>query len=124
MASRTVISQTLPEQKTARFTALLKDELGVAIPSSSLNTLTLTLYNKKDLAIINSRNKQSILNTNGGTVDSSGNFTLTLTPSDMIVVRKVQAQEPHIALVEWTYGAGKAGGHELEFTVDNLNYIG
>lgn len=122
--ARTIVSTSLPEQKTSRFNAVIKDELGVATPASSLTTLTLTLYNKKDLVIINTRNKQNILNINGGTVDSSGNFALTLDPVDMIVVRRVNIQETHIALIEWTYGINKAGGHEIEFTVDNLSFIG
>jgi hypothetical protein len=122
--AKTTITTALPEQKTARFNAIIKDELGVATPASSLNTLTLTLYNKRDLELVNSRNKQDILNTNGGTVDGSGNFALTLTPEDMIIVRRVNVQEVHIALIEWTYGSGKAGGHEIEFTLDNMQYIG
>ena len=123
MANKTTISASLPERKTVRITAVIKDETNTVIPSTSLNTLTLTLYNKTDLTILNSRDGQDILNTNGGTVDSSGNFVLTLTPADMIVVHTVKTQETHIALIEWTYGSGKAGGYEIEFTVDNLSYV-
>lgn len=123
MAYKTTISQSLPERKTARFTAVMKDETNTVVPGSSLNTLTLTLYNKKDLTVINSRNKHDILNTNGGTVSSLGNLTLILDPADMIIVHIVNKQEVHVALIEWTYGAGRAGGHEIEFTVDNLSLV-
>lgn len=121
--AKTIISSSLPEKKTVKITAVLKDESNAIISGSSLSSLTLTLYNKKDLTIINSRNKSNILNVNAGTVDDSGNLTLVLSSDDMIIVHTVNSQETHIALIEWTYGANMAGGHEIEFTVDNLNYV-
>jgi hypothetical protein len=123
MAISTVIAQSLPESATAFFTGVLKDETTEIVPGGSLTTLTLTLYNKADRTIINSRNKHSILNVNGGSVDVNGVFTLTLAPADMTIVRTVKSQEVHVALLEWTYSSTKAGKHLIEFTVINMHYV-
>ena len=43
----------VPEEGTLLITGVVRDELGVAIPGSSLTTMTLTLYDLTSDAIIN-----------------------------------------------------------------------
>lgn len=107
------------EQTTARYTAQLKDETGAVVPAASIATLTLTLRNEADNAIINSRSNQNVLNMNGVTVDVSGNLVWTMDPADNAVIDATQATERHRATVKWTYGSGKKGNHEVEFVVIN-----
>ena len=59
------------EKITARYTADIQDHEENAIAGSSLTTLTLTLYDKVTGTVINSRDNQDVLNTNGVSVDES-----------------------------------------------------
>ncbi len=119
---RTVIADPIPEKTTPRLTGVIRDEAGAAIPAASLTTLTLTLYNL-DAAqtIINARDAVSILNANGGTVDSSGNMAFPMTAADTALVDATQGEEAHVALIRWTYNAGaKAGLQEILHRVQNV----
>jgi len=117
------------ESSSARLTATIKDETETPIPAVSLGTLTLLLYDQRTelaspgstAAVINSRNRQDVLNANGCVVDSSGNLTLTLSPADNVIVNTGESSERHVALFEWTYGAGLKGGKE-EVLIDVTNY--
>lgn len=112
---------SLNERITARYTATVKDETGIAIPAASLTTLTLTLYNRADGSIINSRNAQDVLNANNVTVDSAGLITWTMQPADNPIVDDTREIERHVALWVWTYSSGtKTGRHETEFDVENF----
>jgi len=112
------------ERVTRLYTAVIKDEEGAVIPAAQIGTLTLTLYNKKTGAIVNSRTDVNILNANGGTVDASGNLSFLFTPADMAIIDTTLASEIRIGLFEWTYGGGaKEGRHEIEFSVRNLNKV-
>lgn len=124
MTDRIVLPGTFHEKATTRVTAKITDEAAAALGSAALNTLTLTLYNFADGAIINSRNQQSILNANGGVVDASGNLTLTLAPADMVIVDTGLLLERHVALIEWTYAGGlKTGRQEVELMLRNLTKV-
>ncbi len=121
MATRTTLSAIFAEGKTAKITAVIKDEDGIGIDVANLDTVTLTLFNDRSKAIINSRNQSNIKNTGGGTIDSSGNLTLVLGAADMAILATSNDAERHVAFIEWTYSAGaKFGGHEIAFTVANL----
>lgn len=118
------------ESSTARLTAIVEDESETPIPAASLDTLTLLLYDQtteldspgSTSAVINGRNRQSILNANGGTVDASGNLALILTPADNVIINTGRPLERHVALFEYTYGAGlKAGKQEVLIDVVNLS---
>jgi len=124
MGFRTIIADPIPERATTLITATLKDELGVVIPAAGLTTLTLTIYEKETLAIVNAVTDTNILNTGRGTVGANGLLTLTLDPLDnQIVSTAGPLEERHILLIEFTYGAGKAGRHEIEVTVRNLALV-
>jgi hypothetical protein len=118
--------QEIAEGTTAAFTdGVLKDELGVAVPAANVNTIKLWLYKSLGATapstFLNSRNGQSILNANGGTLDASGNFVLTLSPADNVLASQAVASEPHDAYIEVTYNGGAKTARILwHFNVVNL----
>jgi hypothetical protein len=113
-------TQVAKEKTTQKLTAVIKDETGAIIPGASLSTLTVTLYDTATNAIINSRNNQSILGANGGSVDSSGNLAWIMDPADNVILNDALAQEIHVALLVWTYAAGaKRGEYEIALIVPN-----
>lgn len=121
MAFRTTLTAVFAEGKTAKITAVIEDEDGTGIDVANLGTVTLTLFNDRSKAIINSRNQTDIKNAGPGTIDSSGNLTLTLTADDMAILVASNDAERHVAFIEWTYSSGtKSGGFEIAFTVTNL----
>lgn len=114
------------EQTTLKLTASLVDETGTAIPSSALQTLTLTIYNRDSAAkeIINSVNAVSILNTGRGVVHATnGTVTVTLLPADNAIVNSSADLEWHRALIQGTYETTKAFKYEIEFQVRNLSKV-
>ncbi len=110
------------EHETARYTSIVKDDVGVAIPAADLTTLTLTLYQKSDrTTIINSRDAQNILNANNVTVDSSGNLVWLMQPADNIVSDQDLDKESHIALFQYTWNSGvKRASHPVEIMVHRV----
>lgn len=112
------------ERTTRRYTAVLKDETGAVIGSGTLSSLKLTLYNRADGSIINTRNQQNVLNANGVTVDASGNLTWTMDPADNPIVDATLSYEEHVALFEigWSSDA-KKNNHEVIVRVENVNKI-
>ena len=112
------------EKTTRRYTAVLKDETGVAIGGGTLSSLKLTLYNRADGSIINARNQQNALNANGVTVDSSGNLTWTMEPADNPIIDATLSYEEHAALFEigWASDA-KKNNHEVVIRVEHVNKI-
>jgi hypothetical protein len=145
MTTQTSQPFRFPEKTTGRLTAVVQDHAGVAIPAASLTTLVLTLYNLADGAIINSRSAQSVLNANGGTVDSSGNLVMILGPLDNVITGTASPStsladlmaargstplplgssarsqvETHVALFEYTYDSGAKSG-KTEVFIDVLN---
>ena|SRR5436190_23659724 len=115
------------EQSTPKYTATITDDAGAALPAASLTTLTLTLYVIKadgTIAYVNSRNRQSILNLNNGTVDVNGLVTWLVQQADTTFVEATLPFERHIALFEWTWSTGsKAGKHEAVLNIQNLNVV-
>lgn len=114
------------ERTSGQYTATLKDETDTAIAAASFATMTLTLYDAASGSIINSRNGQNVLNANNVTInDTSGLLTWALQPADSIVLDQTLAQEEHVALFEYTFGAsgGKRGSHEVRLVVRNINRV-
>lgn len=107
------------ERSSGRVTAVLQDETGAVIPSSSLSTLTLTLYDVATNTILNSRDAQNVLNANNVTVDGSGNLTWTVQPADHAVVStKPRARERHRGVFDFTWTGGKRDWYAVEFLVE------
>jgi len=89
-------------------TATMTDTTGADLSTSSVLTLTATLLNASDGAVINSRNAQDILNTIGGALADDGNgsatLTLSLLPADNPNVgTAVGSLEEHYLLITWTW---------------------
>jgi hypothetical protein len=82
--------------------------------------LKLSLYLSSTKGIINSRNDQSILNTNGGSLDGSGNFSLTLRALDNAMISSAPF-EWHVAEISWVYNTGTDTGRgEIWYKVENF----
>lgn len=114
------------EKTTVKYTAVIKDENGTAIPAASLSALTLTLYNMGSTArdIINSRTAQNVLNANNVTVDTDGIITWTMQPDDNQIIDANKKTERHRALFIFTWDAGsKKGTHTVDFDVENLEKV-
>ena len=86
------------------------DNAGTAIAKASLLTLTATLYEESTADVINTRNAQSVLDANDGTVASNGTLTLRLGPSDAVIVGTVDVgdTERHVLRLTWTWNDGVA----------------
>lgn len=123
----TVEQRTFLEGASGVYTATLKDQDGTAIPAAQISTLTLTLYNKEDGSIINSRNAQNVLNANGVTVHvTSGLLTWVIDGLDSPIVGVVPfgEYEEHIALFEGTTVSGADIVHEISLLVRSVRYVG
>jgi hypothetical protein len=98
---------------------------GAQVPLSALLTLTLTLFDGDTGSVatgpyINSRNAQSILNANGGTVVDNGTITsaiLTLSAADNPLITAGKRAEWHIAFFVWTWTGGGPGEKAYAFRV-------
>lgn len=121
---RQLLETRARELKTFRITGAFKDEAGLQVPLAGFTTLTLTLFNDSDKAVINSVNNADILNTGRGVVDASGNLVCTLLPADNPIMLAGVFEELHVAFFQWTYvGGTKAGGAEVAFYVYNFGKL-
>jgi hypothetical protein len=117
---RSIMTDSVPEKATVRLSGVLKDELGNLIAAAGLTSLKLSLYLSSTKGIINSRNDQSILNTNGGSLDGSGNFSLTLRALDNAMISSAPF-EWHVAEISWVYNTGTDTGRgEIWYKVENF----
>jgi hypothetical protein len=72
-------------------------------PIQWLSSITVTLTDKETGTIINGRNRQDVLNTNGGAFTTPGVFTFTLTPQDMLQFNQARLEEDHVLKFEYSY---------------------
>jgi hypothetical protein len=110
-----------PEKTTRKLTFTISGNEGEDL---ALTTLTVTLYNDRNNAIINERDGVSILNENGGSVSGSGE-TLSgewkMEELDNVIVQSGVAAENHTAEFEWTYNDGNdTGRHRVYIKVKNF----
>lgn len=91
----------------ARYT--LRDNDGAVIPVASLSALTLTLRDAKSGSIVNSRNAQNVLNTNGVTVNSSGALVWTVATADTTLLDSTLESEEHVGEFLFTTTGGLKG---------------
>lgn len=111
--------EAVSEQSTSLYATQLKDEAGANIELASISTMTLTMQDALG-NVVNSRNAQSVLNANGGTVSSSGAFTFTVTPSD--TTRAADGGDPQVRHMTFivTHSGGKKAPHQVTFYIKNL----
>lgn len=121
----TTAETTINERSSCLYTGKIVDESGNPIPGSELDTLTLTLYNAADKAIINNLDDTNVLNANGVTVNESGELTWLPGYACNPIVGDVGLglTEKHIAQFEWTWGSGRRGSHLLVLHVVQLHEV-
>ena len=108
------------ELSSGIYTAVLRDEASLPIPDTTLDTLTLSLYDTLTQTYINSRQQQDVLNANGVTIDGSGNLTWLVEPEDHVLLG-IRGFETHRAVFEYTWtddSVSKRDWHALLFTVE------
>ena len=120
-------NREIMERTSPRYTAIIEDNDGDPVAGSSLTTLTLTLYNlSPDLAIINTRNKQNVLNANNVTIDGVGALVWEMQQLDTLIVGTVIAgqNEEHIGLFEGSHtGGSKHFKHEFSHFIRQLDFV-
>lgn len=106
------------------YKATLLDADSVAIPLTSIDSITLTLFDAGTGTIINSRDNLNVKNTNQVTIHAtSGLLTWNALPADSPIVSTSKAPgalEQHIALFRLVYSGTKALNYPLELYVKQL----
>jgi hypothetical protein len=126
MSYRSDLTDTpIAEQTRAALTFTVQDEDGTALADTDLDTLTVTLYNVTDGAVINSRTATSILNANGGTVSGAGAGRWEMDPADTAIIGTGALVEDHVALFAWSWGgdADNVGRAEVVHRVNALTNV-
>jgi hypothetical protein len=125
-------SEYIREQSTPVITLELRDQDGNKI--NTLSALELTYYEKKTGDIINLRDKQNVLNTDG-VVFSAGTVTWKLGLEDTKIMRKEikdfdsdtkseDWNEKHVALFKYKFNAGAdQDWAQLEIYIMNLKTV-
>lgn len=104
--------RNVKEDSTYRVSGVFEDEAGEVIPDSDLTSLRFWLYDHLGV-VINGRDDVNCLNTGIGSVDSEGNFTLTLSPEDNPIVGPNSDHfERHLLVVEWRWALDVKKSHE------------
>ncbi len=116
------------QNTSASFTANLKDELGVAVPQASIDTATLTFYDKLTGDIINNRLAQDINNNNNVTIHAtSGLITWSMQKEDNPIMNPkripIGRTEKHVALFEFNYNTTGYAKAEVLIEVENINKV-
>lgn len=125
MVAATKFTTIVNQDESCDVEATFVDMDGNAIDGAAILSLTATLEYidpEGTSTIINGRSDQSILNTNGGTVDAGGELTLRLQAADNPIINTSGSgsNETHILSLEWTYSDGvltRTGGHEYQILV-------
>ena len=114
------------ENTTPVITAVIKDENDNVLPDTTLDTLTLTLYDPALGTIFNSRDGQDILNANDVTVDNVGLMTWVVQVADIAIVDSNSIFEERVALIEWTWtvsAATRQSNDEIRIHIQNLAQV-
>jgi hypothetical protein len=117
-----VTVETLIEGTTPEISAVLVDLSQTPISGSVLSGLKLTYYQEYTQAIINSRNAQNVLQTNGVTVDGNGKLVWNMSAADTVILNDALETEPHIAHFEFSYldGDTKVGSLTVRIPITNI----
>jgi hypothetical protein len=100
------------------------DEDGVVIPGTLVTAATLTLYDQKTGAILNSRNQQNVNNANNVTIADTGILSWTVQPADNAIVNGKLPQELHVAVFDLRWDAGTSRSlHEVKILVNNIGKV-
>lgn len=118
----TTFLDPISEKSSGIYTATLTDGLGTAIPGSTIQALTLSLYDTASGGVINYRLSQNCLNTNNVTLDlATGVLVWSMQPLDNVLVGSGTDNELHAAEFYFTWGSGAfALSHKILFVVEAL----
>lgn len=114
------------EGESCDITATFIDLESATLDEASLATITCTLINAADGAVINTREDQDIKDANNSTVTAGGVLTLRLQPADNVIVDATLTAgdtESHYLTVTWTWNDGvttRTGKQEWEILVRKL----
>jgi hypothetical protein len=104
------------ERDTVFLTAMVRDNLNVAIPGTSLDSAVYSLYlEKSPYTIINGRDKVNCVTS----IDANGLLTMELSQADMAIVDG-KLEEFHRLLFEWIWNTDKRGSYEIRVIVSNV----
>lgn len=98
-------------------TAQIVDGNGNGIPAAALTSLTLSIVDTLSGAVINGAQAVNILNTGRGAVDDQGFLTIALLPGDTSLSEVNTPSIQRSLVIDWTYGAGLVGRHQVNFQV-------
>lgn len=116
----------IDEGEDCNITATFEIDGTAAFEKSEIATLLLTLYNKCDGTVINSRNEEDAKDANGHLLSTEGVLTAKFLVADNIIVGSgiaVGELETHVVRLKWTWSDGvltRTGKQELEFNVKKL----
>lgn len=106
---------------SSRFTFTLTDAAGVAVPSGSVQTLTLSLINVDTDTVIGAWNNRNVKNVNGGTLtDGGGTIDIPAADNAMVSTDESVTSERHLAVLRFTT-SNEAGNASLIFSVARVH---
>lgn len=109
-----------PEQTSIKYKASIVDEDNEIV--TSLDAVSVTIFEKKSGIILNDRKQQNILNVSGGSFSNTdGVFTLQLDPDDNKMISKRENFEDHVVRFDYIYNGTKTGRHAIMIRLLNLN---
>jgi hypothetical protein len=121
MTTPILLTETMLEGTTGYYTFTLDQDL------SFLTALVLKLYDVDSHAIVNNRDWQDVLNTNGCTVTTDPGpplvttVTLELVPDDTVILDPTRLVEYRALVFRWTWNSGaRAAAHAVQFGVEAL----
>lgn len=110
------VNTTIPELSSRTYTATINDADGDPILLTAIASIKLTVTDA-DGTVINSRDRQDVLNTNDGTMHAtSGLFTWLMQPADNVIVGTPDDNktEEHVVIIEIVLTNGTRENHRLE----------
>lgn len=121
MSIRVVLTTVVPESSVRVYSVTLLDEDGAPVTLAAIDSFTVTLRDADTGFKL--RDRQNVLNVNGGTMDAtSGVFTLVLSSSDNRIVnplKRPNTVERRVLTLDVVYNLGaKRETHEAEYPVE------
>lgn len=112
----TVFDAALTEGSSSVYGCTFVDADGNGINSGAITAITATLRDEASGAIVNTRNGQNVLNQNGGTLGTGGDFSLALTAADLAIQAGGLEVQLRRLVLTVTYDAGTIV-HQVVFGV-------
>lgn len=114
-------SRAVPERETERFRVGLDDDDGLPLAADQVDALYLSLRDKRNDVIVNSRENVQVKNANGGTL-TEGLFEMQFTDDDMAAFG-AQEFQPRVLTLDFRLVGGGRGTREVRFWVRAMRDI-